>query len=68
MSFLVGSSHAPNLPPPQPAPIPPTIDEAAKNQSNQAMLRQRRGAAATVLAGNNPAAPPQTAVTRLLGQ
>jgi len=66
MSGLFGS-HAPKMPAPMPAPPPPTIDEAAQNQSRQDMLRQRKGAMANVIAGNNPTAP-QTAIAKLLGQ
>lgn len=54
--------------PPQPAPPPPSIDQAVQSQATANQLRQRRGAAATVLAGANPAAPQTMGITKLLGQ
>lgn len=66
MSGLFGSTKAPKISPPQPAPPPPTIDTAAKTQDTANQLRQRRGAAANVLAGNSTGTP-QTQLVRLLG-
>lgn len=69
MSGLFGGS-TPKLPPPTPAPIPPTVDEAAKSQQQNDQLRQRRGAAANVLAGNPMTGPTPVSsnVVKLLGQ
>jgi hypothetical protein len=67
MSGLFGGGKTPTLPPPMPAPPPPTIDQAAQNQQSQDAVRMRRGAAANVLAGNNPQAP-ATNIARLLGE
>lgn len=67
MSGLFGGGKQPQLPPPMPAPPPPSIDQAAQNQNAQNQLRQRRGATANVLAGNNPQSP-TTALAKLLGQ
>ncbi len=66
MAGLFGGS-SPKISPPMPAPPPPTIDQAAQAQGTQNQLRQRKGAAASVLAGNNPQAP-TTNVMKLLGQ
>ena len=66
MSFG-GTPKVAQIAPPAPAPQAPTLDQAAKNQDTTNSLRQRRGAAANVLAGNNPA-PAQTSVAQLLGQ
>lgn len=68
MSGLFGGSKVAAPAPPTPAPPPPTIDQAAQNQNTTNQLRQRRGAAANVLAGSNPAAPANTAAIKLLGQ
>lgn len=62
-----GSPSPPKISPPSPAPPPPTIDQAQKSQQQTDILRQRRGAAANVLAGTNPNAPPTTGLNRLLG-
>jgi hypothetical protein len=62
--------HAPKAPtitPPAPAPPPPSIDVAMKTQQDAATLRQRRGQAASVLAGQDPAAPTTMGAARLLG-
>ncbi len=67
MSGLFGGGKPPSLPAPMPIPPPPTIDQAAKNANESNALRQRRGAAANELAGNNPSAP-QTQLAKLLGQ
>ena len=67
MSFLTGSHKAQPLPAPTPIPPPPTIDDAAQNARKSNEARQKRGAAATSLAGNDPATPP-TAIAKLLGQ
>lgn len=67
MSGLFGGGSTPKLPAPMPIPPPPTVDQAAQNQAQQNQARMRRGAAATVLAGNNPTAP-QTQIAKLLGQ
>lgn len=48
---------APNMPAPAPAPPPPTIDQAVQATQQDQLLRNRRGAAASVLAGPNPQAP-----------
>lgn len=61
------SPKAPTIAPPTPAPPPPTIDQAVQNTQQQDILRQRRGAASTILAGQNPAAPTTLGVSRLLG-
>ena len=54
--------------PPTPAPPPPTIDQAAQSQDNANILRQRRGAASTILAGTQQSnAPATTGVAKLLG-
>ena len=61
--------HAPKAPtiaPPTPAPAPPTVDIAAQSQQQTDILRQRRGAASTVLAGATQTTP-KTAVSALLG-
>lgn len=42
---------APSIPAPTPAPPPPTIDQAAQASQQDALLRSRKGAAASVLAG-----------------
>lgn len=67
MSALFGGGKTPTLPAPMPIPPPPTVDQAAQGQNQENALRQRRGAAANVLAGNNPQQP-QTALAKLLGQ
>lgn len=61
---------APSIPAPTPAPPPPTIDQAAQASQQDALLRQRKGAAASVLAGQagdsvRGMAPPPAA--KLLG-
>jgi hypothetical protein len=61
-----GSPSAPKISPPSPAPPPPTVDQAVQNQRQLDIIRQRRGAAANVLAGNAPQTP-MTGVTKLLG-
>lgn len=57
--------------PPQPAPPPPTVDNAAVQAENDsAALRARRGMASTILAGGNAntsATQPTTSAARLLG-
>lgn len=58
---------APTLSPPTPAPPPPTIDQAVQTTQQNQVLRQRRGAAANVLAGQDPQAPTTLGVARLLG-
>ncbi len=67
MSGLFGGGKTPTLPAPMPIPPPPTIDQAAQNAQKSNEQRQKRGAAANVLAGNEPAAP-ATQLTKLLGQ
>jgi hypothetical protein len=67
VSGLFGGGKQPQLPAPMPIPPPPTVDQAAQNQKQSNDLRQRRGAAANVLAGTNPSAP-QTQIAKLLGQ
>jgi hypothetical protein len=62
------STKAPAIAPPTPAPPPPTIDQAVQNQNTANDLRQRRGAMANVLAGQNPASPNTLAAGKLLGQ
>jgi hypothetical protein len=42
---------APNIPAPTPAPPPPTLDQAVQASQQDALLRGRKGAAASVLAG-----------------
>jgi hypothetical protein len=42
---------APNIPAPTPAPPPPTLDQAVQASQQDALLRSRKGAAASVLAG-----------------
>lgn len=56
-----------NIPAPQPAPPPPTIDTALQATRDDARVRARRGAAANVLAGPNPSAPTTGPATKLLG-
>lgn len=58
---------SPNIPAPQPAPPPPTIDQAVQATRDDARVRARRGAAANVLAGPDPAAPTTGPATKLLG-
>lgn len=68
MSSLFSSPKVPAMPAgPTPPPAPPTIDQAAMNQQQDAIIRSRRGAAASALAGTNPAAPTQLGSSRLLG-
>jgi len=62
-----GSPSPPKISPPTPAPPPPTVDQAQQSQQQSNLLRQRRGAAANVLAGQNPQAPPTTGIAKLLG-
>jgi hypothetical protein len=69
MGSLFGSPKAPPAPaPPAPAPPPPTMDQAVTSSRQADMLRQRKGAAASILAGSNPAAPQVGAGAKLLGQ
>lgn len=70
MSGLFGGASAPKLAPPTPAPLPPTIDQAAQAQQQNDQLRQRKGAAANMLAGNPGAAqmPIASNAVKLLGQ
>jgi hypothetical protein len=62
---------APNIPAPTPAPPPPTIDQAVEASKQDQLLRQRRGAAASVLAGQAGATAQQSmqmgGVAKLLG-
>lgn len=58
---------SPNIPAPQPAPPPPTIDQAVQATRDDARVRARRGVAANVLAGPDPAAPTTGPATKLLG-
>ena len=68
MSGLFSSPKVPAMPAsPTPPPAPPTIDQASLNQQQDNLVRSRRGAAASVLAGNDPAAPSTLGATRLLG-
>lgn len=68
MSGLFHSPKTPAMPAaPAPTPAPPTIDQAAMNQEQQNILRTRRGAAASVLAGPNPANPTTLSTPKLLG-
>lgn len=68
MSALFSKPKAPAMPAgPAPTPAPPTIDQAALNQTQDTLLRSRRGAAASVLAGANPANPTTLSTPRLLG-
>lgn len=68
MSGLFSSPKVPAMPAgPLPPPAPPTIDQAALNQQQDSLLRSRRGAAASVLAGPNPANPTTLGTPRLLG-
>lgn len=63
--------HSPKVAPmpqaPAPTPAPPTLDQAAANQTQENLVRGRRGAAASVLAGDNPSAPSSLGSPRLLG-
>jgi len=52
---------------PAPPPASPSVDQAAISQQQDALIRSRRGAAASALAGANPAAPTSLGSTRLLG-
>jgi hypothetical protein len=68
MSALFSSPKTAVMPAgPTPAPAPPTLDQAALNQQNDKLIRSRRGAAASVLAGTNPAAPMTLGTPKLLG-
>lgn len=68
MSGLFSSPKVPAMPAaPTPAPAPPTIDQAALNQTQDTLVRSRRGAAASVLAGPDAAAPTSLGSTKLLG-
>ena len=53
--------------PPTPAPPPPSIDVAMQSQQQNQLLRQRQGAASTILAGQNPASPTTGGMASLLG-
>jgi len=67
MGGLFGGPKVPAMPAaPAPPPAPPTLDQAAMNQQQDELIRSRRGAAASVLAGQSPAAP-TTGTPRLLG-
>ena len=44
------------------------MDQAVQTTRQNDMLRQRKGAAASILAGANPAAPQTGAGVKLLGQ
>jgi hypothetical protein len=68
MGGLFSSPKAPAMPAsPTPPPAPPTVDQAALSQTQDSLLRSRRGAAASVLAGQNPQAPTSLGSSRLLG-
>lgn len=53
--------------PPTPAPPPPTIDQAVNQSRQNDLLRQRRGAASNILAGQNPQSPTTLGISSLLG-
>lgn len=62
--------HAKNVAsptPPAPAPPPPTIDAAVQSTRQNDILRQRKGAAASMLAGANPQSPMIGGAATLLG-
>lgn len=65
--YYFGTPSPPKISPPTPAPPPPTVDMAANSQKQGDILRQRRGASANVLAGQNPTAPATTGIAKLLG-
>ncbi len=67
MSTWFGGGKQQTLPAPMPLPPPPTIDQAAQNAKQSNAMRQKRGAAANVLAGNEPTTAP-TAIAKLLGE
>lgn len=58
---------APTIAPPSPAPPPPTIDQAVNNTRESSLLRLRKGAAANMLAGEDPQAPKTLGINKLLG-
>jgi hypothetical protein len=68
MSGLFGSPKIPNMPAPATPPPPPTIDQAVQAQGETDLLRMRRGAASSMLAGNTPGSPSTMPASRLLGQ
>lgn len=67
MSGLFGGTSAPPIAAPDPAPAPPSIDQAAKDRENEDAARRRRGRATTILTGALGAGSPQTAAKTLLG-
>lgn len=68
MSGLFSSPKVPNMPLPATPPPAPTIDQAAQDQRQSDILRARRGAASSMLAGTNPGTPQTMGASRLLGQ
>jgi hypothetical protein len=69
MGFLLPQNSAPSAPPPAP-PVPTIENTAAKNQDYQAKLAQRKGRAASILAGGDKQSAlnaPTTAAKALLG-
>ena len=68
MASLFGKPKVAAMPAgPTPPPAPPTLDQAALNQTQDSLIRSRRGAAASQLAGPNPSAPTTLGNPRLLG-
>lgn len=67
MSALFSSPKIPAMPTPAVPPPPPSIDQAVQQQDQNSVLRQRRGAAASVLAGNSPLNPQTGPAGTLLG-
>jgi hypothetical protein len=62
-----GGPKAVQIAPPAPAPPPPTIDQAMQSQQNSNLLRQRKGAAASILAGDQAQTPQTGPMAKLLG-
>ena len=58
---------APTIAPPTPAPPPPSVDQAAQAQQQGNIIRQRRGAASNILAGQDATQAPTLGVAKLLG-
>lgn len=67
MGMLFGGG-APKIPPPQPIPRPPTIDQAAADSDQNDILRRRKGRAADILTSSRgDLTPPSVGTKTLLG-
>lgn len=64
---MAGLFGKPKLPPVQPTPTAPQVDQMVIDTESADRARRRRGRAATTLAGDAKVSPGSLAVTTLLG-